>query len=119
MELFVAERAFAGVFPTHGGQACIWVCTPSDDAKEARRRAGRAGLRRLLRRSAPSLPSGAPRPTDLAGAGHAAPANQARRAVGRMALVGDAGYYRDTVTAHGISDAFRDAGCWPPHWTRR
>jgi flavin-dependent dehydrogenase len=25
------------------------------------------------------------------------------------ALVGDAGYHRDAVTAHGISDAFRDA----------
>ena len=25
IELFVAERSFAGVFPTHHGQACIWV----------------------------------------------------------------------------------------------
>src|SRR5215472_7389471 len=33
MEFFVAERAFAGVFPTHDGQACIWVCTPSADAR--------------------------------------------------------------------------------------
>jgi hypothetical protein len=36
----VAERSFAGVFPTHHGQACIWVCTPSADAKAARRRTG-------------------------------------------------------------------------------
>jgi flavin-dependent dehydrogenase len=33
IEFFVAERSFAGVFPTHDGQACIWVCTPSADAK--------------------------------------------------------------------------------------
>src|SRR5215471_14099115 len=39
MELYVAERSFAGVFPTHDGQACIWVCTPSADARETRRRA--------------------------------------------------------------------------------
>jgi 2-polyprenyl-6-methoxyphenol hydroxylase-like FAD-dependent oxidoreductase len=36
--------------------------------------------------------------------------NQRRRAHGPgWALVGDAGYHRDPVTAHGISDAFRDA----------
>jgi flavin-dependent dehydrogenase len=33
-----------------------------------------------------------------------------RRSVGPgWALVGDAGYFRDPLTAHGISDAFRDA----------
>jgi len=33
-----------------------------------------------------------------------------RRAVGPgWALVGDAGYFRDPLTAHGISDALRDA----------
>jgi hypothetical protein len=36
--------------------------------------------------------------------------NHRRRAVGPgWALVGDAGYHRDAVTGHGISDAFRDA----------
>ncbi len=36
--------------------------------------------------------------------------NQVRHAFGSgWALVGDAGYHRDAVTAHGISDAFRDA----------
>jgi flavin-dependent dehydrogenase len=38
IELFVAERSFAGLFPTHDGQACIWVFTPAADAKAARRR---------------------------------------------------------------------------------
>jgi 2-polyprenyl-6-methoxyphenol hydroxylase-like FAD-dependent oxidoreductase len=36
--------------------------------------------------------------------------NQIRRPVGPgWALVGDAGYHRDAITGHGISDAFRDA----------
>jgi flavin-dependent dehydrogenase len=36
--------------------------------------------------------------------------NQLRQAYGPgWALVGDAGYYRDAITAYGISDAFRDA----------
>jgi flavin-dependent dehydrogenase len=36
--------------------------------------------------------------------------NQVRQPYGPgWALVGDAGYHRDAVTAYGISDAFRDA----------
>jgi hypothetical protein len=36
--------------------------------------------------------------------------NQIRRAHGLgWALVGDAGYHRDAVTGHGLSDAYRDA----------
>src|SRR5207247_8967365 len=39
IELFIADRALAGVFPTHHGQACIWLGTPSADARAVRRRA--------------------------------------------------------------------------------
>jgi flavin-dependent dehydrogenase len=36
--------------------------------------------------------------------------NHVRRATGPgWALVGDAGYHRDPITSHGITDAFRDA----------
>ena len=36
--------------------------------------------------------------------------NHVRQAAGPgWALVGDAGYHRDAITGHGISDAFRDA----------
>jgi flavin-dependent dehydrogenase len=36
--------------------------------------------------------------------------NHIRRATGPgWALVGDAGYHRDPITGHGITDAFRDA----------
>ena len=80
IEFFVAERSFAGVFPTHDGQACIWVCTPSADAKAVRRRTGSRveAFGQLLERSAPELAerlrSGSP---DLTGAGHAPPAQPA------------------------------------------
>ena len=113
MELFVAERSFAGVFPTHDGQACIWVCTPSADAKAVRRRASsrEEAFGELLERSAPQLAG------RLRHAHRTSPVqgmlrqpNQVRQAFGPgWALVGDAGYHRDAVTAHGISDAFRDA----------
>jgi flavin-dependent dehydrogenase len=113
MEFFVAERSFAGVFPTHHGQACIWVCTPSADARAVRRRtASRVeAFGELLEGSAPQLAE------RLRHAHRTSPVqgmlrqpNQVRQAFGPgWALVGDAGYYRDAVTAHGISDAFRDA----------
>jgi flavin-dependent dehydrogenase len=113
MEFYVAERSFAGVFPTHDGQACIWVGTPSADAKAARRRAGsrEEAFGELLGRSAPQLAE------RLRHARRTSPVqgmlrmpNQVRQAFGPgWALVGDAGYHRDAVTAHGISDAFRDA----------
>jgi len=113
MEFFVAERSFAGVFPTHHGQACIWVCTPAADARAVRRRTGSRvqAFGELLEGSAPQLAE------RLRHARQTSPVqgmlrqpNQLRQAFGPgWALVGDAGYHRDAVTAHGISDAFRDA----------
>ena len=112
-EFFVAPRSFAGVFPTHDGQACIWVCGPSADARAARRRTGSRveAFGELLQRAAPPLAE------RLRHARRTSPVrgmlrqpNQLRQAFGPgWALVGDAGYYRDAVTAYGISDAFRDA----------
>jgi flavin-dependent dehydrogenase len=112
-EFFVAERSFAGVFPTHDGQACIWVCTPSADAKAVRRRTPSRveAFGQLLERSHPELA------LRLRHARRTSPVqgmlrqpNQLRQAFGLgWALVGDAGYYRDAITAYGISDAFRDA----------
>jgi flavin-dependent dehydrogenase len=113
IEFFVAARSFAGVFPTHHGQACIWVCTPSADATAIRRRTSSRveAFDQLLEGSAPQLAE------RLRHARRTSPVqgmlrqpNQVRQAFGPgWALVGDAGYYRDAVTAYGISDAFRDA----------
>jgi flavin-dependent dehydrogenase len=123
IELFIAERSFAGVFPAHHGQACIWVCTPSADAKAARRRTGShvEAFGELLERSAPQLTE------RLQHARRTSPVqgmlrhlNLMRQAFGPgWALVGDAGYHRDAVTAHGISDASATLNSWPSRLTRR
>jgi flavin-dependent dehydrogenase len=112
-EFFVAERSFAGVFPTHDGQACIWVLNPAADARAVRRRATSRveAFGQLLERSHPELAE------RLRQARRTSPVqgmlrqpNQLRQAFGPgWALVGDAGYYRDAITAYGMSDAFRDA----------
>jgi flavin-dependent dehydrogenase len=112
-EFFVGTRSLAGVFPTHDAQACVWICSPADVARAARRGATSrtAAFDELLERSAPRLA------TRLRQARRTSPVsgmlrmpNQRRQAFGPgWALVGDAGYHRDAVTGYGISDAFRDA----------
>ena len=113
IEFFTADRCFAGVFPTNDGEACIWVCTADADARAARRSAGSTGaaFAAQLHRAAPALAQrlhAARRTSPVSGMLRAP--NYLRRAYGPgWALVGDAGFHRDPVSAHGISDAFRDA----------
>jgi 2-polyprenyl-6-methoxyphenol hydroxylase-like FAD-dependent oxidoreductase len=104
IELFIADRALVGVFPTHHDQACVWVGTPWADATTKRfaadlEAAAPALAERLRsgRRTAPVL-------------GKLRMPNHRRRAHGPgWALVGDAGHHRDAVTGYGLSDAYRDA----------
>jgi 2-polyprenyl-6-methoxyphenol hydroxylase-like FAD-dependent oxidoreductase len=112
IEYITREGSFAGVFPTHHGEAAIWVCTPAEAAVAARRAGSpEAAFWSLLRRAAPELA------VRLAGARRTSPVRGMLRAPNHIrlahgtgwALVGDAGYHRDPVTGHGISDAFRDA----------
>jgi flavin-dependent dehydrogenase len=85
IEFFAAPRSFAGVFPTHDGQACIWVCTPAADAGTVRRAGGpprgrvaRGGVRRAAGAFGPAAcRAAASRSPYLAGAGHAAAAQPA------------------------------------------
>ena len=35
VELHFAEGIMAGVFPTHGGEANVWACTPAGTTAEA------------------------------------------------------------------------------------
>ncbi len=114
MEYYLGDGLFAGVFPTNNAEACVWVCSPAEDAKRFRRshitvdtafdamvRTAAPGLAERLRVSA----------TRRSGTrGIIGLPNHLRRPVGPgWALVGDAGYHRDPITGHGISDAFRDA----------
>jgi 2-polyprenyl-6-methoxyphenol hydroxylase-like FAD-dependent oxidoreductase len=90
LEYHLGDGAFGGVFPTHGREACVWVCAPAEAARTVPRLAGRTRTTRA--RGAVALP------------------NHVRAGVGPgWALVGDAAYHRDPVTGHGMSDAFRDA----------
>ena len=112
-EYIISDGRFAGVFPTNDGEACIWVCTPTEEAEAARRREGAPGpaYDALLSAAAPELVERlrhAERRSTVHGI--LSTPNQLRQPAGPgWALVGDAGYHRDPITGNGISDAFRDA----------
>jgi 2-polyprenyl-6-methoxyphenol hydroxylase-like FAD-dependent oxidoreductase len=110
IELHVGDGAVAGVFPTHGGEANVWMCLPGDRARLARAGGGR-GYLDLLRDTSPALAARVERASVTAPVRIALDLpNHVLEAGGPgWALVGDAGYHRDPITGHGITDAFRDA----------
>jgi 2-polyprenyl-6-methoxyphenol hydroxylase-like FAD-dependent oxidoreductase len=112
LEYHLGDGAFGGVFPTHGREACVWVCAPAEAARTVRRDAADVDEAfEVLVRAVPTLAArlaGRTRTTRARGA--VALPNHVRAGVGPgWALVGDAAYHRDPVTGHGMSDAFRDA----------
>jgi len=112
-EFHVAPDAFAGVFPTHNGEGCVWLSRPRA-ALATVRSAGSdraAALAAQLESVSPTLAARvrSGRVTSVVRGAERLP-NYVRQAVGPgWALVGDAGYHRDPITGHGITDAFRDA----------
>jgi flavin-dependent dehydrogenase len=113
MEYHLGDGSFAGVFPTHSGEACVWVCAPDDWALAHRRRHSsiNEAFRAMVEHTSPALASRLLDSVSTSNArGMTSLPNQIVQPVGDgWALVGDAGYHRDAITGHGISDAFRDA----------
>ena len=113
IQLHVEDGAFAGVFPTHHGEACVWLIRPAD-ALAAVMRAGAdraAAWLAALDDTVPELARTVEKGRVTAPLrGYAALPNHVLRPSGPgWALVGDAGYHRDPITGHGMTDAFRDA----------
>jgi len=99
----------AGVIPTNEGQSCVFLGFPPEKGgpridAEKRFRQGLANISPWLAEAiSRTEPTGKLR---LFGGVR----GYLRQAHGPgWALVGDAGYFKDPATAHGITDAFRDA----------
>jgi 2-polyprenyl-6-methoxyphenol hydroxylase-like FAD-dependent oxidoreductase len=112
-EFHLGHQAFAGVFPTHQGEAAVWLIRPTPQL-ESVLTAGASrteAFLQALRACAPELAERVDRGAVTAPVrGSVGLPNHVRRAVGPgWALVGDAGYHRDPITGHGLTDAFRDA----------
>ena len=105
------DRISAGVIPTNGGEVCVFVGGSTAQFRGEVYPDLRDGFHRMLRRVSPELAdrvSGGEQSGRFRG--FSGVRGYYRRAHGPgWALVGDAGYFRDPITTHGISDAFRDA----------
>jgi 2-polyprenyl-6-methoxyphenol hydroxylase-like FAD-dependent oxidoreductase len=105
------DHAAAGLIPTNHGQTCVFVSTTAGRMRTLRRLGGEQAFGVLLAAAAPSLVDrvGAARPASRLH-GWAGTPGYVRRSWGRgWALVGDAGYFKDPITTHGMTDALRDA----------
>jgi menaquinone-9 beta-reductase len=110
-EWYFDHQKAAGLIPTNDGEVCVFVSTPPDRFRNELRRDVPAGFATVLAETAPDL-------AELVAASPVSPRFRAWEGMHgylRMpygpgwALVGDAGYFKDPITAHGITDAFRDA----------
>jgi flavin-dependent dehydrogenase len=107
---FVSEGS-TGAIPTNHGATCVFISVPSARLRAEIQGNAAAAYRRLIREvSAPFAASldDARQVEPVRGfGGHV---GFIKRATGPgWALVGDASYFKDPLTAHGITDAFRDA----------
>lgn len=100
-----------GVIPTNDGRTCVFIAIPAERFRGQLSDGLEAVHARVLNEASPDLAR------EVAGAkrvGKLFPFPGVRGFLRRpsgpgWALVGDAGFFRDPITAHGITDAFRDA----------
>jgi 2-polyprenyl-6-methoxyphenol hydroxylase-like FAD-dependent oxidoreductase len=109
IEMYIRDCEAVGCFPTHGGLTLVAVLWPSRRFQEIR-----TDIEGHVMKVVESIPVVAARlqraTREEKWVGTAGVPNYFREAFGPgWALVGDAGYDRDPITAQGISDAFLDA----------
>jgi flavin-dependent dehydrogenase len=101
----------AGAIPTNDGLTCVFASVPQSRFHEALRPGADAGYRHLLRECGSDLAAIVERSERVEKyRGFAGEVGFFRQSFGPgWALVGDAGYFKDPLTAHGITDALIDA----------
>jgi 2-polyprenyl-6-methoxyphenol hydroxylase-like FAD-dependent oxidoreductase len=105
------DASAAGLIPTNDGATCVFVSTTPDRMRRLRRSGREEAFAALLRSASPGYVD---RVLDTvewsAMKGWAGHPGHVRQSWGPgWALVGDAGYYKDPITTHGMSDGLRDA----------
>lgn len=108
---FWEPGAGGGIIPTNDGRSCVFLAMPPETFRsrpavrdEAAFRAALADRMPVLAGVLAQAPLATPLVTFRGERGYI------RQSQGSgWALVGDAGYFKDPITAHGITDALRDA----------
>lgn len=103
------EGHSVGAIPTNHA-TCVFASIPEREFRQSSA-SSRALFLRGIHRAAPHLALALEQATPLGALRRAAPLRGFMRDCfgPGWALVGDAGYFKDPITAHGISDALRDA----------
>jgi flavin-dependent dehydrogenase len=110
-EWIYGDGVAAGLIPTNDGESCAFVAGPAVRFRREVQPDLERGFAKIFEEASPAVA-----PRVLAGErtarfrGFAGVRGYYRKPFGPgWALVGDAGYFRDPITTHGITDAFRDA----------
>jgi 2-polyprenyl-6-methoxyphenol hydroxylase-like FAD-dependent oxidoreductase len=97
-----------GVIPTNQGESCVFASLATSAYDSAEDRAPARTFSEIISALSPRLAAETPVPSALS-VFRGRP-GRLRQAHGPgWALVGDAGFFRDPLTAHGMTDALRDA----------
>jgi flavin-dependent dehydrogenase len=100
-----------GAIPTNNGATCVFVSVAASRFHREVQGNVVAAYHRLMRSTSPAFEAAlesARRPESVRGFGGYPGFIRTSTGAG-WALVGDAGYFKDPATAHGITDALRDA----------
>jgi menaquinone-9 beta-reductase len=109
-EWYFAPSLGAGAIPTNDGQVCVTISVPGPKFARLFAHQPDQAFGELLSKVAPALAAQIKRAGSSRLHGFPGHAGFFRQAHGLgWALVGDAGYFKDPLTAHGITDALRDA----------
>ena len=101
----------AGAIPTNDGLTCIFASVPQQRFHDTMRQGTDEGYRQILRECSPDLIAIVEQSSRVEKyRGFPGEKGFFRQSFGPgWALVGDAGYFKDPLTAHGITDALIDA----------
>ena len=104
------DRSAAGLIPTNDA-TCVFVATAPAALRRLRRDGSDQAFNTVLATAAPGFVERVAAATPASSLhGWAGARGFLRRCYGpAWALVGDAGYFKDPITTHGMSDAMRDA----------
>jgi 2-polyprenyl-6-methoxyphenol hydroxylase-like FAD-dependent oxidoreductase len=103
--------ASIGAIPTNHGATCVFASVPSERFRAEIHSDASAAYRRLVREASTAFDARLDEARQVEPVrGFGGHAGFIKRSTGAgWALVGDAGYFKDPLTAHGITDALRDA----------